>query len=46
MIVKLNHLQGKTAATTAQEVVAALYSLLAEGAIDQNQFARLQIELD
>jgi len=46
MIVKLNHLQGKTAASTAQEVVAAMYGLLAEGAIDQNQFARLQIELD
>ena len=46
MIVKLNHLQGKMAAASAQEVVAALYALLAEGSIDQSLFARLQIELD
>jgi hypothetical protein len=46
MILKLNHLQGKTAAVTAQDVVGTLYSLLEDGHIDQNQFACLQIELD
>src|SRR5262249_22345597 len=46
MILKLNHLQGKAAATTAQDVVGTLYTLLEEKQIEQNQFARLQIELD
>jgi hypothetical protein len=46
MILKLNHLQGKSAAATAQDVIATLYSLLEEGHIDQRQFARLQIEMD
>jgi hypothetical protein len=46
MIVKLNHLQGKIAATTAQEVVGALYELVADGTIEPERFARLQVELD
>ena len=46
MILKLNHLQGKVAAATAQDVIGTLYSLLEEGHIDRSQFARLQIELD
>src|SRR5580692_11184994 len=46
MILKLNHLQGKSAAATAQDVIGTIYTLLAEGHIDQTQFAGLQIELD
>jgi hypothetical protein len=46
MILKLNHLQGKPAAATAQDVIGTIYSLLEEGHIDQAQFAALQIELD
>jgi hypothetical protein len=46
MILKLNHLQGKSAANTAQDVIGTIYSLLEEGHIDQAQFAGLQIELD
>ena len=46
MIVKLNHLQGKAAATSAQDVIGTLYTLLEEGHIEKAQFARLQIELD
>ena len=46
MILKLNHLQGKTAASTAQEVVGTLYTLLDEGHLSQDQFASLQIQLD
>ena len=46
MIVKLNHLQGKAAATSAQDVVGTVYTLLEEGHIEKAQFARLQIELD
>ena len=46
MILKLNHLQGKAAGATAQHVIGALYSLLEEGHIEKDQFARLQIELD
>ena len=46
MILKLNHLQGKSAATTAQDVIGTIYTLLEEGHIDQTQFAGLQIELD
>src|SRR6202167_3096515 len=46
MILKLNHLQGKSAATTAQDVVGTIYTLMQEGHIDQAQFAGLQIELD
>ncbi|MEP7353382.1 MAG: hypothetical protein ABI824_09160 [Acidobacteriota bacterium] len=45
MILKLNHLKVKAAATT-QNVVDTIYSLLEEGLLDQGQFARLQIELD
>ena len=36
----------KAAATTAQDVIGTIYTLLEEGHIDQHQFARLQIELD
>ena len=46
MIVKLNHLQGKAAATSAQDVIGTVYTLLEEGHIEKSQFARLQIELD
>src|SRR5580658_3813646 len=46
MIVKLNHLQGKAAATSAQDVIGTMYTLLEEGHIEKSQFARLQIELD
>ena len=46
MIVKLNHLQGKAAATSAQDVIGTIYTLLEEGHIEKAQFARLQIELD
>jgi hypothetical protein len=46
MILKLNHLQGKAAATAAHEVTSTIYSLLEEGRIDQHQFAHLQVELD
>jgi hypothetical protein len=46
MILKLNHLQGKGAGATAQDVIGALYSLLEEGQIEKDQFARLQVELD
>jgi hypothetical protein len=46
MILKLNHLQGKAAGPAAQEVVSTIYSLLEEGHIDKDQFARLQVELD
>ena len=46
MIVKLNHLQGKAAATSAQDVIGTVYALLEEGHIEKAQFARLQIELD
>lgn len=45
MILKLNHLKAKAAATT-QGVIEAVYGLVEEGLIDQGQFARLQIELD
>ena len=46
MILKLNHLQGKAAAATAQDVIETICSLLEEGHIGKDQFARLQIELD
>lgn len=45
MILQLNHLQGKAAAAT-QEVTEAFYGLLADGNIDQNEFASLRIQLD
>jgi hypothetical protein len=45
MILQLNHLQGKAAAAT-QDVIETLYSLLEEGHIEQNEFARLRIQLD
>jgi hypothetical protein len=46
MILKLNHVQGKIAASTAQATIDALYALLEEGAISANRFAKLQVELD
>jgi len=46
MILKLNHLQGKSAAAGAQDVIGTVYSLLEEGQIEKSQFARLQVELD
>src|SRR6266404_7876835 len=46
MILQLNHLHGKAAASTTQEVVSALYALLEEGHIDQKQFAHIQVQLD
>jgi hypothetical protein len=46
MILKLNHLRGDTAAATTQEVTAALYALLEEGRIEQDQFSRLRVYLD
>ena len=45
MILKLNHLKVKAAATT-QRVIEAVYALVEEGLIDQGQFARLQVERD
>lgn len=45
MILKLNHMRGDTAATT-QDVTAALYALLEEGRIRQDQFERLRVQLD
>src|SRR5579871_4884871 len=46
MIVKLNHMNGKSAGPSAQVVVETIYSLMQEGRLAQEQFARLQIELD
>jgi hypothetical protein len=45
MILKLNHLRSETAATT-QDVTAALYALLEEERIPQDQFSRLRVHLD
>ena len=46
MFLQLNHLQGKSAAQTAQETVAAIYGLLAEGKISEAQFGKLRVQLD
>jgi hypothetical protein len=46
MILQLNHLQRQPASTTAQEVVDTLYSLLEDGHLEQDQFARLRVHLD
>jgi len=46
MILQLNHLQKKIAASTIQEVVDTLYALLEEGQLEQEQFARLRVHLD
>src|SRR5579862_3462778 len=46
MILNLNHLHGKSAGTTARDVVDTLYKLLEEGQIEQNQFATLRIQLE
>lgn len=45
MILKINHLKVKAAAKT-QGVIEAIYDLLKDGLITQDQFAHLQIELD
>jgi hypothetical protein len=46
MILNLNHLHGKSAGTTAHDVIETLYRLLEEGHIEQDQFARLRVQLD
>lgn len=46
MILQMNHLQAKQAATSAQDVVGAVYSLLADGHIDEREFANLRVHLD
>ncbi len=46
MILNLNHLHEKSAGTTAHDVIETLYSLMAEGHIEQDQFARLRVQLD
>src|SRR5579864_1786494 len=46
MILNLNHLHGKGAAASAQDVISTIYTLLEEGHIAPEQFARLRIQLD
>jgi hypothetical protein len=46
MILQMNHLQGKQAATSAQDVVGAVYSLFEDGHLDERQFANLRVHLD
>ena len=46
MILQLNHLQRKPAASATQEVVDTLYGLLEEGHLEKEQFARLRVHLD
>ena len=46
MILQLNHLQRDPAASAARDVIDTLYSLLEDGSLEQDQFARLQIHLD
>ena len=46
MILQLNHLHGKQAGASAQDVVSAVYSLLEEGHLDESQFANLRVHLD
>jgi hypothetical protein len=46
MILQLNHLQGKPAGVTTHEVVDALYALLEEGHLEEDQFAHLRVHLD
>jgi hypothetical protein len=46
MILQLNHLQGKQAGASAQEVASAVYSLLQDGHLDDSQFANLRVHLD
>jgi hypothetical protein len=46
MILQLNHLQRNHAASSAQDVIGTLYSLLEEGHLEQSQFARLRVHLD
>lgn len=46
MILHLNHIRKESAATTTNEVVGAMLSLLEEGHLEPAQFARLRVELD
>lgn len=46
MILHLNHTRRDSAATTTNEVVSTLLSLLEEGHLKPAQFARLQVHLD
>ena len=46
MILNLNHLHGKSAGATAQDVVETVYKLVEEGQIAPNEFASLRIQLD
>jgi hypothetical protein len=46
MILQLNHLQRRPAASATQEVVDTLYGLLEEGRLEKEQFARLRVHLD
>jgi hypothetical protein len=46
MILYVNHTRRDAAATTANEVVATVLSLLEEGHLEPAQFARLRIDLD
>ena len=45
MILKLNHVKSEAAGVT-QEVTTALYSLMEEGQISEDQFGRLRVRLD
>jgi hypothetical protein len=46
MILQLNHLQEKSAGVTTHEIVDALYALLEQGYIEEDQFAHLRVHLD
>jgi hypothetical protein len=46
MILQWNHLPRKSSAASAQDIVAALQSLLEEGRLEQEQFASLCVHLD
>ena len=46
MILNLNHLHGKSAGATAQDVVETVYKLVEEGQIAPYEFASLRIQLD
>src|SRR5215472_14848638 len=46
MILQLNHLHGKLAGASAQDVVSVVYSLREEGHLDDAQFANLRVHLD
>jgi hypothetical protein len=46
MILNLNHLHGESAGASTQDVIQTLHSLLEEGHIEADQFARLRVQLD